>query len=142
MGLMVRESFVNETKGYRFSESDWYEAFTDSRKRLFRDCQKEYGRCTSAIYVDVADGPPKQIGWYFEKRMEYEDSRPSYDSYTGKMRKPDTYIRGVWVHVQDTVRIACSNCGHEWDGMAFQPCPECGAMVDCRELTEGENTAS
>lgn len=138
MGLMVRETFVNETKGYRFGESEWAEAFTDSRKRLFRSCQQDYGRCTSAIYADVADGPPKRVGWYFEKRMAYEDSRPSYDSYTGKMRKPDTYVRGVWVHVADTVPIVCSNCDHEWEGMIGSDCPECGARVTSRELTEAE----
>jgi hypothetical protein len=95
----MRETFVNETKGHQFGESDWYEPFTDDVGRLFRSLQKEYGRCVSRVYVDPAGGgKPKAIGWVFEKRMEYEDYRPSRggDRY---------YTRAVWVTLADKVEV-------------------------------------
>lgn len=87
--LYVQESYVNETKGYRFGDSEWYETYTDNIGRLFRDMQKEYGRCVSRMYVDKTDGRVIPIGWVFQKRMEYEDSH-------------DTYVREVWVQVSRT----------------------------------------
>jgi predicted RNA-binding Zn-ribbon protein involved in translation (DUF1610 family) len=139
--LFVNETYVNEDKGYQFGESGWQESFTDNMGRLFRSCQKEYGRCTSAVYVDTVDGPPIRVGWYFQKRMEYEDSRPRYDSYSGKMKPAETYLRGVWVTVREAVTIECSNCGHEWEGLARSACPECGARPIGRALTETEEAA-
>lgn len=93
MTLMMRESFTNETMGYFFNETDWYEPYTDSRKRLFRDCQQEYGRCVSAVYIETPTGT-KSVGWYFERKEQYED--------TGRYgRAPEYYIRGVWVQFAD-----------------------------------------
>lgn len=91
--LMVQETYVDKTKGYRFSESEWYEAYTDSRRKLFRNCQQEYGKCVSKVYVDTQEGT-KQVGWVFEKKMVYEDcrNRPTED---------DKYIREVWVSVRE-----------------------------------------
>lgn len=88
MTLQVKEDFINETKGYIFGEGNWYEPYTENRGRLFRDMQREYGRCVSRIYVDTIDGPPKTTGWVFQSRQEYEDSH-------------DTYIREVWVNVRE-----------------------------------------
>lgn len=89
--LYVKETFVNRTKNAIFGESDIYESFTGDTKRLFRDLQKEYGRCTSKMYMDTPNGETKQIGWVFEKVMPYEDARS----------KDDTYLREVWVEVHD-----------------------------------------
>jgi hypothetical protein len=37
--LRMREDFTNETEGHFISEgTDWYEPYTDNRKRLFREC--------------------------------------------------------------------------------------------------------
>ena len=55
---------------------------------IFRFCQKEYGRCVSGVYVGEGD----QVGWVFEKRMQYEDCN-------------DTYIRQVWVTLLDRDEI-------------------------------------
>lgn len=136
--LFIKESFVNEDKGYIFGEGEWIEAFTDDRGRLFREMQKDYGRCTSSVYRDVPDGPPVKTGWYFQKTMEYEDSRPRYDSYSGRMKPAETYLRGVWVEVREGVSIACSNCGHEWEGLPRSACPDCWAVPVGRELVEAE----
>ena len=90
--LWVKESFVNETKGYRFGDSDWYESSYEPGEegRLYRTMQREYGRCQSAVYVDTPEGSRK-VGWYFVKRMKYEDARDN--------RPESYYLRGVWVSV-------------------------------------------
>ena len=85
--LQIQETYVNETDGHIIGESDWYEPYTDNRGRLFREMQRDYGRCVSKMYVDEIDGQPSAIGWVFSKRMQYEDC-------------PRTYTREVWVHVR------------------------------------------
>jgi hypothetical protein len=91
--VFVRETFIDETKGHQFGESDWYEPYTDDIGRLFRDMQKEYGRCTGHVYV--GDGPDvKKVGWVFEKRMEYDDYRGRGDRF---------YVRTVWVRLAESV---------------------------------------
>lgn len=93
--LIIRETYTNETEGWQIDSSEWYEAFTCERGRLFRACQREYGACKSAIYVDTPTGT-KAVGWYFERREQYEDS--------GRYgRKADFYTRGVWVEVREVV---------------------------------------
>ena len=95
--MLIRETYVNQTKGHRISESDWYEPWTDDVGRLFREMQKEYGRCTSSVYVDpVGGGKPVRCGWTFEKRMRYEDAR-------GNDPERDFYVREVWVQLADRV---------------------------------------
>lgn len=97
--LMVRETFINETKGAQFGESDWYEAYTDNRGKLFRDYQREYGRCISAMYRDVPGKPPITVGWVFSRRERYEDAR-------GNNPERDFYVREVWVEVQEVLDSA------------------------------------
>ncbi len=93
--MLIRETFVNETEGYRFGESDPCEPWTDDIGRLFLDMQREYGRCTGKVYVDPAEGgPPIAVGWVFEKRMRYEDAR-------GHDPDRDYYKRTVWVTLYD-----------------------------------------
>ena len=92
--LLVSEVFINKDKDAQFGESEPYEPYTDDIGRLFRDFQREYGRCESSVYVDSKDGPPKRIGWVFSKRMEYEDS--------GRYgREREFYTREVWVTLHD-----------------------------------------
>jgi hypothetical protein len=92
--MLVSEVFINATKGHRFGESEPYEPYTDNIGELFRAMQKEYGRCTSAVYVETPAGPPQRVGWVFEKRMRYEDAR-------GNDRERDYYTREVWVTLYD-----------------------------------------
>lgn len=66
------------------------ECFTDYPGRLFRSCQKEYGRCTSRVYSDRKDGSTPAVGWHFLKRREYEDS--------GRYGRPRSYyLQGAWI---------------------------------------------
>lgn len=112
--LEIRETYTNETKGHQFGQTEWYEPWTDDLGRLFRSLQREYGRCMSKVYADPVKpqseraplphtplaerpeyGPPVQTGWYFEKRMRYEDAR-------GNDPERDYYTRGVWVQYRHT----------------------------------------
>jgi hypothetical protein len=85
--LWVAESFQDLDKGHIFGETAPYETYCagNQRGRLFRDMQREYGRCASTVYAETA-GKTVPVGWYFESKQPYTD--------TGK-----PYLRGVWVHV-------------------------------------------
>jgi hypothetical protein len=89
--IWIQESFVNSTEGYRFGDSDVYETYTDDRSKLFKDMQREYGRCESKIYIDGPDGKAIQVGWVFTKTMDYEDARADWP----KERRQ--YVREVWI---------------------------------------------
>lgn len=92
MNLKVRETYLNETKGYVFGESEVMDAYAETTGEVFRNAQEEFGRCVSKMYRDVAEGPPIQVGWVFQKRMTYEDSRRPF-------AENDYYLREVWVEV-------------------------------------------
>ena len=85
--LYVSESYVNATENSLFGDSEVYETSYDTPGDLYRAMQREYGRCTSKVYID-AEGGPKQVGWVFQSRQRYEDA-------------PDTYLREVWVTVHE-----------------------------------------
>ena len=92
--MLISESYINTTEGYRFGDSDPYEPWTEDIGQLFKALQKEYGRCVSRVYIDVPDQPtPMPIGWVFRKRMRYEDARTN----TPK----DYYTREVWITLHD-----------------------------------------
>ena len=95
--LLVKETFVNETKGWISGESGFYPPYTDDVKELFRAMQKEYGRCISKVYIDGPEGEALPIGWVFEKRREYRDSE-------------DTYLQHTWVE--------CRRVADEDEGMS------------------------
>lgn len=83
----VKITLTNEDKSYVFSE--WVEQIEDERTmgELFRAYRSEYGRCTSKVRQDP-DG--RVVGWYFEKRTNYEG-------------EDETYLQGAWVVVGDYV---------------------------------------
>lgn len=84
MALLVSETFINATKGYRFGDAEPYEPWTDDLSRLFNDYRKEYG-APSKVYVDGKDGGAVHVGWCFTKRVPYEDDAKQF------------YQREVWV---------------------------------------------
>lgn len=62
---------------------------------IFRASQKEHGRCVSKVYVDAPEDSrparlrqPIAIGWVFQKRERYEDSK-------------ETFIHETWVSLYD-----------------------------------------
>jgi hypothetical protein len=84
--LEIKETHVNESKGYCFSETEWHTPFTTDIGHLYRSLQGEYGRCISYVYNTV-NGATVPIGWVFQKRLQYEDS-------------PEFYIRESWVMIR------------------------------------------
>ena len=97
--MLISENFFEvkvdkdgmDERMYGLGETEPYEPYTQDIKRLFKDMQKEYGRCTGSVFIDTADGKVKRIGWVFRKWMMYEDART----------KADKYIREVWVTLHD-----------------------------------------
>jgi len=87
--MLVQESCVNATEGYRRSDSEVYDAWCDTPGELFRECQKDHGRCTGKVYIDLADDEVQQIGWVFQKRRQYTDCN-------------ETYLAETWVTVHTT----------------------------------------
>lgn len=82
--LYINEVYVDESRGYRFGESGWYETFTDNKNDLFKHLRREYGQ---AKKMYIGDG--EQVGWVFTGNAKYED--------TG-----EKYKRSVWVEVSST----------------------------------------
>lgn len=50
----------------------------DTPKEFFKSLQKEYGKCTSPIYVDDIEGNTKRVGWVFVKRGNYDDTHEQF----------------------------------------------------------------
>lgn len=84
----IRESHLNATRGHFLSDPIITEdLFTTDIGELFRYGQEEYGRCISSVYVDpTGGGPPRRVGWVFQKRREYQDDT-------------ETYLHEVWVEL-------------------------------------------
>lgn len=87
--MKIRETYVNRDLNndneYIYGGNE-YKPFTENRGRLFLLLQKEYGRCTSKMYIDLKDGSTKAIGWVFARKTQYTDS-------------PDFYYQEVWVEI-------------------------------------------
>lgn len=80
-------SKINIDRHNRFSDH-LEESYSDTIGSIYRDCVREYGRCTSKVYQDTPNGKAKAIGWVFLKRMEYSD-----------FRSTDTYLQETWITV-------------------------------------------
>jgi hypothetical protein len=84
----IEESYINATENYRIHDqvTPIKETYFDedvTPGEIFRESQKEHGRCQSKVYIDTEDGVA-QIGWVFVKRLEYDDS-------------PETYLQETWI---------------------------------------------
>lgn len=86
--MKIQISHVNRDKGYIYSK---YEEKLDKQDRgcLFRRLSREFGRCSSKVYV--GEGTP--VGWVFEKKALYEDTR-------------ETYIMETWVTITEERHVA------------------------------------
>jgi len=71
--MKLKVSHVNKDAGYIYNQ---YSETLDPEERvgLFRRLAREFGRCVSKCYV----GDGKQVGWVFEKKVEYDRSNQSY----------------------------------------------------------------
>lgn len=84
--LYTKETYVNKTEGNQVWETEICETIHEEVGSLFASCKKDFGRAVSKMYV----GEGEQIGWVFEKKVPYEDSK-------------ETYIQEVWVGVFERI---------------------------------------
>jgi len=98
--MFVEEIHINATEGYWLGDPTTYEAWTEDVGKLFRRLQREYGRCVSKVYIDVAYphiGCKKahQVGWVFQKRRQYSDIEDTYlhEVWVTLLVEPDTVIK-------------------------------------------------
>ena len=82
--LWIHEDWVDVDRHLRCGDTEVYETSHEKLGDLFRSCQQEYGRCTSKVYI--GEGTP--IGWVFEKKKQYDDSK-------------DTFTLQTWVTVHE-----------------------------------------
>lgn len=92
MTFVVSESYVNADTETRFGDSGWQECWTDDVGALYRDAQREFGRCVGHVYADFS-GKTYAVGWVFQGRDTYDDHRSGLRASRG----PSTYLREVWV---------------------------------------------
>lgn len=92
--LWITEKYVDRNKGHIYNVVDWYETrFGDVELRgLFMGCVASLGRARS-MWQDTPSGGRAQVGWVFEKRVEYDDALQTAPV------KERTYLREVWVEV-------------------------------------------
>ena len=90
--LWINETWINATENYSSGESEPYETWTDSVGRLFRELQREHGRCQGSIYIDTEEGKAKRVGWVFHKRRRYTDCNETYlaETWITLHEKPPT----------------------------------------------------
>jgi hypothetical protein len=81
----IQESYLNASEGYRIHDqvTPIKETYFDediTPGELYRELQKEHGRCQSKVYVSAdAEGSVNfHIGWVFVKRMKYDDCNETY----------------------------------------------------------------
>jgi hypothetical protein len=90
--MLIQESHVNASDGYRLSESvttdlkDTYLGEDASVGDIYRASVREHGRCTGKVYV----GDGVHVGWVFVKRDEYEDA------------PRETFLHETWITLLDS----------------------------------------
>lgn len=109
-------TLTNEDEGYQFSQwtedvEDWLlrDDGTPDFGKLYREVQREYGRCQSSVYRDRLGAPPRRVGWYFVKRAFYDGQaqrtcqKPGCDN---PKHYSNGYLQGAWVTVAKVVEEA------------------------------------
>ena len=91
--LWIKETHINATKSTHCRDVDWHETeFKDDELRLLlKHMIKEFGRVRS-MWRNTPDGK-RQVGWVFEKRVEYDGTRPNTPA------KERTYLHETRVEV-------------------------------------------
>lgn len=90
--LWIKEEHIcEELNGsvYKSHVGNWYETFTSNKGELFKSLQRKFGKA-QRMYIGVeGSDEPKQVGWIFEKKRIYPDSK-------------EKYTQSVWVEVSKT----------------------------------------
>jgi len=103
--IFVKEEYLNATEGYWCGDSGVQESrFEDDEvDKLFKFCQKEFGRCVSKVYIDKGEGKSAHIGWVFQKARKYEDTGQKYISeawITMHTREPEKKTKYFYKEVK------------------------------------------
>lgn len=90
----IETSWINRTENYRIHDDvqPIKETYFDedvTPGEIYRESLKEHGRCTGKVYIDVKTDDDtvtvaQHIGWVFEKREKYDDSK-------------ETFLQETWV---------------------------------------------
>jgi hypothetical protein len=93
-GEIIREKYIDASQGYICGDNDikaedtiFHAEGKLNLSQLYAYGVKEFGRCISKVYLDDENGKPYQIGWVFQKRVTYSDSR-------------ETYLSEVWLTIE------------------------------------------
>jgi len=78
--IFVKEEYLNATEGYWCGDSGVQESrFEDDEVgKLFKSCQKEFGKCAGKVYVEKNGGRSAHVGWLFQKACRYTDTGQKY----------------------------------------------------------------
>jgi len=78
--MKVEITVVNKTDNCIVFEDiqDWDNGLCDTPSDVYRAAIKEYGRCISKMYIDDKNNEAQHIGWVFEKKCYYEDTKEPY----------------------------------------------------------------
>jgi hypothetical protein len=99
--LWIEESLTNEERNCLTYKSEVYESSWDTIKSLFKSLQKEYGRCTGKIYIDIDNGglvgiTTMSVGWVFAKKVKYSDCKEYFTQnawITVHEKEPETHTK-------------------------------------------------
>lgn len=77
--LSIMVDRVNATRGHTFSQEGPYPCEKpNSLGELYRMLSREYGRCTSYVYVNRKGGGSQKVGWGFVRRERYDDCEETF----------------------------------------------------------------
>lgn len=80
--LIVEVVQINETKNWQIHHNTFESAY-NTPGELFRDCLKEYGKCTSKVFIDKVNvDKPVHVGWCFERLEKYSDCNEKFKCAT------------------------------------------------------------
>ena len=77
--MKVEIAMCNHTENYIIFEDVQEWDTCETIAEVYKAAQKEFGRCVSKMYIDTDDpNKPKHVGWVFEKKQKYEDTKEFY----------------------------------------------------------------
>ncbi len=76
----IKTTWYNKIENCIIGEEsiDIDDTIIDNMSDLYKSGLREFGRCTSKIYIDLPDGTVKHTGYTFEKRAKYDDCNKYY----------------------------------------------------------------
>lgn len=74
------EDHINKTENYSYGENETplEDTTIKNLKDLYHYGLKEFGKCISKAYIDKKDGASQHIGYVFQKKRQYEDTKEFY----------------------------------------------------------------